>query len=350
MRKGVILEVDDLFITCMTAEGEFMRSLKLQQDYQVGEEIHFIPMEVERVKKPNFLERLIRTKGRAASLAVAMILIVTVLVPMYQSRQVYAYMSIDVNPSIEMELNDKLKVINMKAYNEDGEKVIEKLTNWKQQAVVIVAEKALKEIDKQGYLNEQKSVLISTVNSDNRIETVDGDLKETAVEIQKSQEEQFAVTIVTGTAMERETALKKGVTTGIYKATNKNQTQPNQEKPTRKSKSPVEKAVPQKGESNNNSGQEQKKENKETESELSPNNGSNSGAKEKKIEGNKGNPEHRTDNYGQFQKQNVKEQKKEKANENNNARNNNNEKSRNNEKNSNDEKINKAKSSNNGNR
>lgn len=41
MRKGVILEINDLYLTLLTPEGEFLRARKLQQDYQVGEEIHF---------------------------------------------------------------------------------------------------------------------------------------------------------------------------------------------------------------------------------------------------------------------------------------------------------------------
>ena len=43
-----------------------------------------------------------------------------------------SYVSIDVNPSIELELNRMDRVISAKAYNEDGEKVLEGLSlEWK---------------------------------------------------------------------------------------------------------------------------------------------------------------------------------------------------------------------------
>ena len=72
MRKGTILEINDLYLTLLTPEGEFMRARKLQQEYQVGEEISFFPeSSTTKTKKLNttYLNSFkVRTIALAAAL------------------------------------------------------------------------------------------------------------------------------------------------------------------------------------------------------------------------------------------------------------------------------------------
>ncbi|GAE46488.1 hypothetical protein JCM21738_3395 [Mesobacillus boroniphilus JCM 21738] len=156
MRKGVILEINDLYLTLLTPEGEFLRARKLQQDYQVGEEIHFFP-ETLTVKKKRFnLSFLNSFKARSTALAALFMIAMTALVPAYQDGQVYAYMSIDVNPSIELAVNDDLKVLRMTGYNPEGEKIIGELKDWKKKDAAVVAEMIIEEIKDEGFLKEKK--------------------------------------------------------------------------------------------------------------------------------------------------------------------------------------------------
>src|SRR5690606_17417026 len=114
MRKGVILEVDEHYVTLITPEGEFMRTRKLQQEYRIGEEIQFFPLESNEKKQHKLIDFFrASVKVRVVILAAAVLFLAVVFFPLYQNQQVYAYMSIDVNPSIELELNKKIKLIGL---------------------------------------------------------------------------------------------------------------------------------------------------------------------------------------------------------------------------------------------
>lgn len=231
MKKGIILEIKERYVTLLTPEGEFMRTRKLQQDYQIGAELYFYPMETEEGKRSVVLTSLKGMKGRLILLSLVMFLAV-VLFPVYESRPAYAYMSIDVNPSIELGLNENLLVISMEAFNQEGEEVLEKMTDWKKEKAVDVATQILNEIEGMGYLNQEKEVLISTVRSEES--STDEELVETVKELQKiSDEEELVVTVVTATPEERENAVKQGMSAGVYK---QKQGIANEEEPSAKEK------------------------------------------------------------------------------------------------------------------
>jgi hypothetical protein len=218
MRKGVILEINDLYLTLLTPEGEFLRARKLQQDYQVGEEIHFFP-ETQAVKKKKFnLSFLNSFKARTIALAAAFMLVMTALVPAYQNGQVYAYMSIDVNPSIELAVNDDLVVLRMKGYNPEGEEIIGKIKGWKKEDAAKVAEMILEEIEEDGFFKEKNDVVIATVHNKRAKESVDRVLEKKISEIKSSvQQEELNLKVMEATSEDREKAKKQGITIGVYK-------------------------------------------------------------------------------------------------------------------------------------
>jgi hypothetical protein len=218
MRKGVILEINDLYLTLLTPEGEFLRARKLQQDYQVGEEIHFFP-ETLTVKKKSFnLSFLNNFKTRSIALAAVFMLAMTALVPVYQNGQVYAYMSIDVNPSIELAVNDDLKVLRMKGYNSEGKEIIGEIKDWKKKDAAVVAEMILEEIEEEGFFKEQNDVVIATVHNKKAKESVDQKLEKKISEIKEStQDEDLNFKVMEATSEDRQKAQKQGVTTGVYK-------------------------------------------------------------------------------------------------------------------------------------
>ena len=46
-------------------------------------------------------------------------------IPFINNDKVYAYMSIDINPSFEIGIDDQLKVISLDPLNEEAEKLLE---------------------------------------------------------------------------------------------------------------------------------------------------------------------------------------------------------------------------------
>ncbi|RSD28249.1 anti-sigma factor domain-containing protein [Mesobacillus subterraneus] len=217
MRKGIILEINELYLTLLTPEGEFLRARKLQQDYQVGEEIHFFP-ETEIVKRRKFnLSFINNMKARAVALSLAFLLVFTASLPLYQSSQVYAYMSIDVNPSVELAVNNDLKVLRLKGYNEEGKQIIQAVSGWEKQDAALVAEMILLEMEQEGYLKTRNDVVIATVHKGKVKDKIEKKLEQKISEIkQVTEEEEVVVHIYSGTTEDREEAKELGVTTGVY--------------------------------------------------------------------------------------------------------------------------------------
>lgn len=218
MRKGVILEINDLYLTLLTPEGEFLQARKLQQDYQVGEEIHFFPeMSTDKRKKFN-LSFLNSFKARTIALTAALMMVMTAFLPVYQSGQVYAYMSIDVNPSIELAVSDELKVLRLTGYNPEGKEIIEELDGWKKKDAAKVAEMILDKIEDKGFFNQKHDIVIATVHNGKVNKAVDRKLEEKISEIKKAtQEENLELKVMQGTNEDRKNAKKQGLTTGVYK-------------------------------------------------------------------------------------------------------------------------------------
>ncbi|PLR97514.1 anti-sigma factor domain-containing protein [Bacillus sp. T33-2] len=215
MRKGIILEISDLYITLLTPDGEFMRARKLQQAYSIGEEIHFFPLETKAGRTfPLF--NSFRVKA-LASFALALILVFAALLPFYPSSKVYAYMSIDVNPSIEIAMNQDLQVVTLRGYNEEGKSIIAGLDNWEKQDAVVVGEAILTEMKKQGYFKTNREIVIATVYAGQSKDSIDKRLSAQINGLKKAATAtSLSVTVIRGSNEQRESAQKQGLTTGKY--------------------------------------------------------------------------------------------------------------------------------------
>jgi hypothetical protein len=210
------MEIDERFLTLLTPEGEFLKARRQKQDYLIGEEINFFPVSFEQRKKSLFLHLL---PGKAlAAAAIAAIVIIGSFFPFYGSNDVYAYMSIDVNPSIELAVNNDLKVIDMEAFNDEGKRVLMEIDDWKRHEVSNVANQIIVEMKKQGYLQKQTQVVISTVYDDKKEMKTEKKLAESIQQIEtKINKENLQLTVIEATKEDREVAHKQGIAPGVYK-------------------------------------------------------------------------------------------------------------------------------------
>src|SRR3954451_10914450 len=179
------MEINERFLTILTPEGEFLRTQRLNQPYQIGQEIEFFSVEQEERKKSFFISTVSTFKGRMVlTTALAVMLVFISIIPFYQNNQVYAYMSIDINPSIELGVNKNYEVVEIIPYNEDGKKIVNQLGGWKKKDVHDVAREIVHEIKTQGYVKNNHEVVIATVYSQETIDDNDTRWDEEMDEIQ----------------------------------------------------------------------------------------------------------------------------------------------------------------------
>ncbi|WP_436375467.1 anti-sigma factor domain-containing protein [Cytobacillus sp. BC1816] len=218
MKTGIIMEINERFLTLLTPEGEFLRARKQDGAYALGQEIEFFPIELKNGKKssPLTIFNLFKGKGLMAA-AFALMLAIVSFLPFLQNDEVYAYMSIDVNPSIELGVNEKYQVVELVPYNEEGELIIQNIKNWEKTSIHDVADKILLQIKKQGYFKENKEVVIAAVYTEQSKEADKRIQEELANIKQAAQKEQLEVTLLEASEEEREAAIEKGLSPGIYK-------------------------------------------------------------------------------------------------------------------------------------
>lgn len=219
MKKGVILEVDDRFLTLLTPEGEFLHAHKQDKQYALGEEILFSPIMVERNRKKHlsFTNKLFSLKTLVTS-AAALLLFMASLFPFHTKREVYAYMSIDVNPSLELGVNKNMEVIELNAYNIEGEEIIAGIDEWKEKDVSVITEILIDEMKTQGYLEQNREVTISTVSIEESETKLEEKMAEEVSEIQEVVvEENLELTVMEATVTDRKAAKEFGMSTGKYK-------------------------------------------------------------------------------------------------------------------------------------
>ncbi|PJW14093.1 MULTISPECIES: anti-sigma factor domain-containing protein [unclassified Geobacillus] len=206
MKKGIVLELDGEFVTVLTPEGEFLR-VKKEKECEVGEEI-----EASAVKKLLPFHRRSFRYALVSALAAAVLLVTTWI--QWPSDAVYAYMSIDINPSMEAGVDAELRVLTLKAYNEEGKKVLTALPSWKRQPFSSVAKQIIALSEQKGYLKKGGEVLITTVERERDASSA-RKLSAALADIERSvADDRIVITTANSTMAVRNQAVKRGMTTG----------------------------------------------------------------------------------------------------------------------------------------
>lgn len=206
------MEVNDRFLTLLTPEGEFLKAPKQNRNYQIGQEISFVPVEKESIF--NGWSKVFHKKTAGILVAASLLLIFT-FIPSRGDNEVYAYMSIDGESSIELAVNKDLEVIDVIAYNESGKEVIADI-DWKNEQVDKVSSEILSSIENQEVNSETQEIVVGTVFAGTQINKKDEKLHQVIDSLKKETEVEIAD--VQATAEERKEAKEQGVSVGKYKS------------------------------------------------------------------------------------------------------------------------------------
>ena len=209
------MDVNDDYVTMLTPDGEFVKAKHTKKSYEIGEEIACFPIDVRvrNASKPQFFQ--VRKWRYALVSSLVAILFLSLFIPFSTRNEVYAYMSIDINPSFEVGLDENLQVISLEALNDEAKKLLESIPDWKNSTLDSITEEIIEHSKNSGYLKDGKQVLITTVVTDSHDTKIDRELEQGIEEIKKEyKKEQIAVTSITSTVETRKAAQEKGISTG----------------------------------------------------------------------------------------------------------------------------------------
>ncbi|WP_282060966.1 anti-sigma factor domain-containing protein [Bacillus pumilus] len=218
MRRGIIVEKNKKYVTLLTPDGQFLRTKYEQQDYEIGHEVTF-PNEsrLER-KKAGFFDLLRLRPLNAGILSIAAIIVVIfTMMPSFSSQKAYAYMTIDINPSFELKLDHNYQVIGVTPLNKDARQVLASMKDLEKNDMTKVVQEIIDDCDKKGYVNNSKSIYISTVYENKQDDTYKTNVKSKINTISgEYQKRDYKLETVESDLETREKAQKAGISTGTY--------------------------------------------------------------------------------------------------------------------------------------
>ncbi|OFD57664.1 membrane protein [Bacillus mycoides] len=208
MNKGIVMDIKKHSVVVLTPNGEFITFKRKVHSYMIGEEISFNKQEqrAPRFSIPSFL--------KPASLLVTCFLCVLLFFYNQPEEKVFAYVSVDINPSLEVSVTKDLRVIDLRACNDDGRRILKEIKQWENKDLQDVIRTIIKQSQEDKYLTNDKQVMLTAVTKD---KTLEPQLEKEMKELKKEYETKHVSVVYQSSTMQmRENAMKAGVGTGVY--------------------------------------------------------------------------------------------------------------------------------------
>ncbi|WP_275958623.1 anti-sigma-I factor RsgI family protein [Bacillus cereus] len=208
MNKGIVMDIKKHSVVVLTPNGEFITFKRQVHSYMIGEEILFNKQEqrAPRFSIPSFL--------KPASLLVTCFLCVLLFFYNQPEEKVFAYVSVDINPSLEVSVTKDLRVIDLRACNDDGRRILKEMKRWENKDLQDVIRTIIKQSQEDKYLTNDKQVMLTAVTKDKSLEP---QLEKAMQKLKKEYETKHVTVVYQSSTMQmRENAKKAGVGTGVY--------------------------------------------------------------------------------------------------------------------------------------
>lgn len=168
-KKGIVMETSEAKIIVLTPQGEFLEVPWFQRDLPPqGSEIEFdVPAKKHILPRFKF-DYIIYMAASILLLILVSIQFLGDFLP--GTNRVVAYVTIDINPSIELGINYQGKVIEATGLNVDGERILQNINVLElvvDDAVTVITREAVKE----QYLSPEKenNIVISVSGEEKRV-------------------------------------------------------------------------------------------------------------------------------------------------------------------------------------
>lgn len=153
---GIVYDIKSDKAVVLTQDGNFVM-IRRREDIFLGQQIAFDDEDVCRLTKNHY-----KLASIGIGLAAVCALIFGFLRIMPGNTDIYGYVAVDINPSMEFAIDKNYKVVEAIAFNDDAEKLINDINVTRRPIEVVIVE-IIKESKKRGYVKaeEKNDILIS---------------------------------------------------------------------------------------------------------------------------------------------------------------------------------------------
>jgi hypothetical protein len=212
--SGIVIEINNRKATLLMKDGTFVTvRVPAGKNPSVGREYQASYFSENRKRSLFVLPSV------AAILAVVLL---SGLIPTGTQSAAAAYVSFDINPSLEVGVNEEMQVIQIDAFNDEAKKIIKKynLNVDRNFSFENFADQLITAYEKEGYMKNEHSMLITTISSEEGNDKTEAALDKAVNSIVKKTVVKYpvAITVSESDSDTREKAKQLGVSPGKYKA------------------------------------------------------------------------------------------------------------------------------------
>ncbi|OCT10910.1 hypothetical protein A8709_04180 [Paenibacillus pectinilyticus] len=155
MNKGIVMELSENSIIVMNPEGRFDKLPRGTRSCELGEEILYTPVK-RRLRVP----QMAIVSGLAAAIVVCFVLVST-LTGNVSGNGVVAYVTIDINPSVEIGIDNNEVVRDLHGLNTDGVNLIQSVA-FKNKSLTAVTSDILDKAEQGALAKGEGDIIISS--------------------------------------------------------------------------------------------------------------------------------------------------------------------------------------------
>ncbi|MBM7603959.1 hypothetical protein JOC75_001932 [Metabacillus crassostreae] len=150
--KGIVVKITDLHLVILQDNGRYKNVPKnaIKQVPLLGQSISY----VEKASSLSWVPYI--------SVA-ALLFLSFISYSIFQSVKPSYLLVIDINPSLELEVSDKGEVIDLRALNEDGEKIVSSIEDYDRNVLHMI-DSIVKDAKKKGYLAKNPIITTSLIS------------------------------------------------------------------------------------------------------------------------------------------------------------------------------------------
>jgi len=218
MKKGYVLDIGKDFVTVMARGGETVK-VKKRQPCEVGENILFSQKDVIKTKEAKkTMFGKIKPYGFAAALVLVLVSALFIPGALSSDDEAAYVLSMDINPSIQVEVSDGFLVLSVEAKNEEGAQL--ELEEFEGEPLKDLLYAYVDRADEKRFLTEETKDLIlgyvSKLDSDD-VEELEEYIEETAIEVLERVSE-MEVFMMLGEKEQLEQARESSHSLGVFLA------------------------------------------------------------------------------------------------------------------------------------
>ncbi len=213
MNKAIIVEVSKSHLIVLAEGGEFKKVRNTNAAYTIGQEISLPDTDHNR----SIFSGLIIWKSVTA-VALAIILLFFQILSPISGPGAYAYVGMNMDPSLELKINEDMQVLDIFAFNQQGKMVLEEMDDWKDRDIEYVTDLIFETCIELGYLKTKEEVLITTTLSEEIPVEKEKEMKQRVNEVmtKTAKKKSVEMTTIVMSSKEREKSKKMKMSPGHY--------------------------------------------------------------------------------------------------------------------------------------